>query len=435
MKDNYNDKYRVDEDHGETSSVDENKYDEVNHMIYREESYNEPAASKKKRSFRGSLFSYIIVVLIASMIGGLVSPYIGARLYGYILPEPDTSRYISEAQQINIVPTDDITTVTAVAKKAMSSVVGITTLEEVQQVSPLPFWFFGPEGPKLREGIGSGVIVDSSGYILTNSHVIADGKAKSVSVLFENGDKEKAEIIWGDALLDLAVLKINKTGLPVADLGDSDVLEIGELVVAIGNPLGHEFQQTVTDGIVSGLNRTISIEGRVIEDLIQTNASINPGNSGGPLLNNKGEVIGINTAKIKGGEGIGFAIPINKAKSIVGEIIETGSYKKEEVYSTSKGTVILGISSYSLKDYEAAFGIDFNVENGIIIVKVHEGTPAHRGGVLNGDIITKIGETKIKDTKDLVEALKKYKQGDKEKLTIIRTGEEIQVQVEFTDVN
>lgn len=428
MNDNNNN--RPDEEYEETQIIEEE-----NVRKYENQTYSEPVTEKKKRVFKGSLISYIIVILVASIIGGLVSPYIGARLYGGILPEPDTNKYLSEAEQINITPVEDITTVTAVAKKAMSSVVGITTLEEVPASNLLPFWFFGPEGPKVREGTGSGVIVDSSGYILTNSHVVADGNAKSVTVLFENGEKEKAEIVWADALLDLAVLKINKTGLPVADLGDSDGLDVGELAVAIGNPLGHEFQQTVTDGIISGLNRTISIEGRVVEDLIQTNASINPGNSGGPLLNNMGEVIGINTAKIQGGEGIGFAIPINKAKSIVEEIIETGSYVKKETYSTSKGTVILGITSYSVKDYEEVFGVEFNVEKGILIVKVHEATPAHKAGLLNGDILIKIGKTEIENNEDLIETLKNYKQGDKEKLTVIRTGKEINLEVEFTDVN
>lgn len=445
MYDDYNNnENNVDKPYEEGGLIEEQKSYEVDDKTSKEESYNKPIKKKRKKSFRGSLLSYVIVVLIASIIGGLMVPYIGANLYGTVLPNPymdqygaeeDTNEYLSNTNPINISPRDDITRVTAVARKAISSVVGITTLEEVQQTAQLPFWFFGPEGPRVREGTGSGVIVDSSGYILTNSHVIADGNAKSVNVLFENGDKEEAQIVWADPLLDLAVLKINKTGLRAADLGDSEGLEIGELAVAIGNPLGHEFQQTVTDGIISGLNRTISLEGRVVEDLIQTNASINPGNSGGPLLNDRGQVIGINTAKIKGGEGIGFAIPINKAKSIVEEIIETGSYINKEVYGTSKGTVILGISSYSLKDYEAMFGIDFNVEKGIIIVQVHAGTPAHKAGILNGDIVTKIGKTEIKDTVELVEALQKYKQGDKETLTIIRTGQEIKVQVEFTEVN
>lgn len=404
MNDDYN-KDRPDEEHEE-------------HVEHVETKYSKPIVSenKKKKSFKGSFFSYIALALVASIIGGLISPYIGNQLYGNILPEPYSNKYISDAQQINITPKDDITTVSAVAKKAMGSVVGITTIEEVQQ-----FWF----EPIEREGVGSGVIIDSAGYILTNSHVVADGKAKSVNVLFENGEKVDAEVIWNERLLDLAVVKVNKTGLPVCDLGDSDKLEIGEIAVAIGNPLGLEFQRTVTDGIVSGLNRNIRIsDNQVIEDLIQTSASINPGNSGGPLLNNKGEVIGINTAKIKGGEGLGFAIPINKAKAIVKEVVENGTYE----------TVILGITSVPVKDYEAAFGVDLNVDNGIIIIKIHEDTPASKAGLLNGDIVSKLGNLKIQDITDLKKALYKYRKGDKEELTIIRNGEKKKVNIEFTDL-
>src|SRR5699024_8716062 len=131
-------------------------------------------------------------------------------------------------------------------------------------------------------GVGSGVIIDENGYILTNSHVVADGQAKSISVLFENGDTSPATILWNDAALDLAIIKVEDRNLPVAELGDSDILEVGQLAVAIGNPLGLDFQRTVTSGIISGLDRSIRVsENNVIEDLIQTDASINFGNSGG----------------------------------------------------------------------------------------------------------------------------------------------------------
>lgn len=416
MYDNYDDNKnnKVDEEYEDTSSIEEDE------RIIRDETiYSQPIPNeeKKKKTFKGSWFSYIALALIASIIGGVISPYIGNQLYGNILPDPHENKYISDGQQINIIPKDDITIVSAVAKKAMGSVVGITTIEEVQQ-----FWFVEP---RELEGVGSGVIVDSNGYILTNSHVVADGRAKSVNVLFENGEKIEAQVIWNDALLDLAVVKVDKTGLPIADLGDSDNLEIGELAVAIGNPLGLEFQRTVTDGIVSGLNRSIRIsEENIIEDLIQTNASINPGNSGGPLLNNKGEVIGINTAKIKGGEGLGFAIPINEAKAIVEDVVVSGSYER----------VILGVSSAAVKDYEAMFGVDFNVDKGIIIIQVHQGTPAHKAGLLNGDIVRKLGNVEIETTNDLKRVLYKYRQGDKEELTIIRNGQEMKITIEFTDL-
>ncbi|NLK44093.1 MAG: PDZ domain-containing protein [Tissierellia bacterium] len=374
------------------------------------------AKEKKRKSFRGSLISYIALALVASLVGGIGSIYIGPILYGNLLPNPNNSQYVSSTP-INIVPNDDINTVSAVAKKAMSSVVGITTVE-VQQ---LPFPFFSSQE---LEGVGSGVIVDSNGYILTNSHVVADGRAKSVNVLFENGDEKPGTVLWNDSLLDLAIVKVDATNLPVADLGDSDDLEVGEIVVAIGNPLGLEFQRTVTAGIISGLHRSIRVNNNVIEDLIQTDASINNGNSGGPLLNSKGEVIGINTAKIKSAEGLGFSIPINQAKAIVEEVIEHGKYQ----------TVVMGITGASVVDYQRTFGVRLPVESGVVLIQIHEDTPAQEAGLLIGDIITKIDDVPIENMNQLKKTLYKYKQGDKATLTINRTNTVLEIEIEFTHI-
>jgi len=379
--------------------------------IYRSyEEKNEP----KKRSFKGSFISYIALALIASIVGGLTSSYIAPNLYGKVLPNPKNSQYT--ASPVNITTNDDINTVSAVAKKAMSSVVGITSVE-VQQ-----FFFSQQE----VEGIGSGVIIDSNGYILTNSHVVGDGNAKSINVLFENGDKKEGKVLWNDSILDLAVVKVDATGLPVATLGDSDKLEVGEIAVAIGNPLGLEFQRSVTSGIISGLSRTIQVgQSNVIEDLIQTDASINPGNSGGPLLNSKGEVIGINTAKIKSAEGLGFSIPINKAKVIAEEVVKNGTYK----------TVYMGIKGVSVEEYQYRLGIKLSTEKGVILLEVGQNTPASRAGLLNGDIILKIDDTEISTMNELKKALYKYKQGDKATLTVIRNNTEEKIDIEFTDLN
>ena len=257
---------------------------------------------KKNRN----IWSYFIVALVAALIGGTISMYIAPKyIYGKLLPTPEIyANGTSGAKEgVNITPTEDISAVQAVAKKSMGSVVGITTV----QVQRRFIW------EEEVSGSGSGVIISPNGYILTNSHVVGDGEAKDINVLFENGDQMPGKVLWNDAYLDLAIVKVNATGLPAADLGDSDTLEVGQLAVAIGNPLGLDFQRTVTSGVISGLNRSIRVENTVIEDLIQTDASINPGNSGGPLLNSKGEVIGINTVKIRSdaAEGLGFAIPIN----------------------------------------------------------------------------------------------------------------------------
>ncbi len=364
---------------------------------------------------RNSFFSYVLVAIIAAIIGGLITPYLAPNLYGKILPMPKgiEAQPSKKTEQINITPQDSISNVSAVAQKSISSVVGITTVEVVREF----IW----ERPV--EGVGSGVIVDSNGYILTNSHVVGDGKARELNVLFESGDKMPGKVLWSDPVLDLAIVKVDKAGLPAADLGDSDSLEVGELAVAIGNPLGLDFQRTVTSGVISGLNRSIKIdEYNIIEDLIQTDASINPGNSGGPLLNNKGEVIGINTAKITTGEGLGFSIPINEVKPILEQVIKEGDFK----------TVFLGIQGLEVAKYESALGVELNVESGIVAVEVLPNTPVAKAGVKNGDVITHIDKKEIENWNQMKKILLKYKKGDKANFTIYRDGKEIELEVVFT---
>ena len=294
----------------------------------------------------------------------------------------------------------------------MQSVVGITTLETVEN-------FFGTED---LGGVGSGFIVDSDGYILTNSHVIANGNAKEIKVLFENGDQVNGRVLWFDPALDLAIVKVDITGLPAMELGDSDQLKVGELAIAIGNPLGLDFQRTVTSGIISGLNRSIAVDqNTVLEDLIQTDASINRGNSGGPLLNSNGEVIGINTAKTQAGEGLGFAIPINSTKEIVKEVIDKGSFE----------TVQLGIQLMDIKEYQSRVGIDLKLDKGVIILETLESSPAEKANLTSGDIILKIDDTEIDSVSSLKKSLYKYNKGDKATLTIVRNNKKETVEVSF----
>lgn len=368
---------------------------------------------KKKKSFRGSAFSYIALALVCSIVGGLASTFLAP----FVFKDVNTASKEYNHQAITINTNDDVSTVAAVAKKAMSSVVGITTIETKEL-----YWF----GQRDVPGVGSGVIVDSNGYILTNSHVVANGNAKDIKVLFENGDKVQGTVLWNDATLDLAIVKVDVTGLPVADLGDSDYLEVGEIAIAIGNPLGLEFQRSVTSGIISGLHRSVQVDQlTVIDDLIQTDASINPGNSGGPLLNRKGEVIGINTAKMKSAEGLGFSIPINQAKAIVEEVIKKGSYE----------TVLVGISGMSVEEYEGRIGFKLPIDMGLVILQVQQNSPADKAGIYTGDIITKIDNVEINSISQLKKALYKYKQGDKANLSIIRNGSEKKIEIEFTALN
>jgi len=372
-----------------------------------------------ERPPRRSPFSYFIVALIGAIIGGIITAYIAPNyLYGKLIPMPDIYKQSpapkTTVQNINITPSDEISAVQAVAKKAMSSVVGITIIQVQRQF----IW------ETEVEGIGSGVIVNSNGYILTNSHVVADGKAKSINVLFENGDTMDGRVLWNDSVLDIAIVKVNATGLPVADLGDSDLLEVGEIAVAIGNPLGLDFQRTVTAGVISGLNRSIRTEdGNVMENLIQTDASINPGNSGGPLLNSRGEVIGINTAKVQTGEGLGFAIPINIIKPIISEVISTGSFE----------TVYMGIYGVEVELYERKYGVNTGVNTGIIILEVVPDSPADKAGIEPGDIIVKIDNQNVENLNHLKRILYKYKIGDRAEVTIIRDGRYNMIDMVFSE--
>ena len=295
----------------------------------------------------------------------------------------------------------------AVATKATPSVVGITTLT----VNTNNFFNI----PLESEGVGSGVIVDSRGYILTNSHVVNDGQATKVSVIFADSSSVDGEVVWNDAKLDIAIVKVQKDNLDVCELGDSDKVEVGDIAVAIGNPLGIEFSKTVTQGIISGLNRVITTENGEMDDLIQTDASINPGNSGGPLLNNKGQVIGINTAKASNAEGLGFSIPINTIKPIIEQVIEDGNFEK----------VALGIKGVDAAQFE------LEVENGVYVVSVEADSVARKAGISSGDIIAELDSKKIENMTGLVKALYKYNKGDKATVKLYRDGEEKQVQVQF----
>ena len=301
----------------------------------------------------------------------------------------------------------------AVTEKAMPSVVGITTTT----VSSGNMFSMATE----TEGVGTGIIVDSNGYILTNSLVISDGKAKTVSVLFNDGSTVDGQVYWYDSQLDLAIVKVNKTGLTAAELGDSDKVQIGDISIAIGNPYGLDLAGTVTQGIISGLDRTISTEETTMTGLIQTDASINAGNSGGPLLNSRGEVIGINTAKASEGEGLGFSIPINTAKPIIESIIKNGSYEK----------VTLGIKGTDASTYAKYSNQHLSSEDGVYVSEVVSGSAAEKAGVKSGDIITKIDDTDLSVMSDLTKHLYNYTTGDSATLVVNRNGKEVKLNVKF----
>ncbi len=383
--------------------MDNNYYSNYN------SNYNKPPK-------RRGIFSYIIVAILAGIVGGVISIYIAPKyLYGNIIPMPEIfENKPRTVNEIIINPTDDINTTAAVARKATSSVVGITSVQMHRNF----FW------TRPVEGVGSGVVVSSNGYILTNAHVIGNGDAKEIKVLFEDGDELDGKVLWVDPTLDLAVLKVNATNLAYATLGNSDVLEVGEIAIAIGNPLGLDFQRSVTSGVISGLHRSIQVDQfNMMEDLIQTDASINPGNSGGPLLNAKGEVIGINTAKVQSGEGLGFSIPINIVKPIIEGVIQEGGFKN----------VYIGFTGTEVEVYERQFGIDLKSEGGVIILEVAPNSPADKVGLKPLDIILAIDGEKIDSMADLRKELYNYRIGDEAILSVNRDGNIKEVRITFVE--
>lgn len=289
--------------------------------------------------------------------------------------------------------------------------------------------FFGaiPEREFKRVGLGSGVIIDENGYILTNEHVIA--QATEIKVKLSDGREFDAEIKGTDPRSDLAVIKIDAKKLPVAKLGNSDELQIGNWVVAIGNPFGFAIENpepTITVGVISALGRYLPALGkrkRGYYDLIQTDAAINPGNSGGALVNLKGEVIGINTAIITtsgGYQGLGFAIPINKAKRILDKLLKG----RKIVYGW------LGVTIQDLnEDLRSYFGI--KERKGVIVLKVYKDSPAERSGLKEGDLILSFNDNSVKTTRDLVKMVSSSEVGEVVSLKIIRSGEPLTLRVKI----
>ena len=357
----------------------------------------------------------VVIALVFSLIGGII----GSAITTYKLLPQESSRTSNEDNSnITISAKDNMSVASAVAKKSMSSVVGITT-KGVQQS------FFGQVEV---QGVGSGVIVDPKGYILTNAHVVKlnNKVVEDVTVRLNNEKDIEGKTIWADENVDLAIVKINtKEKLNVASLGDSDALSIGDAAIAIGNPISLQFSQTVTQGIISGLDRYVGAVsgGGYMTGLIQTDASINGGNSGGPLLNAEGEVIGINTVKVQSAEGLGFSIPINFIKPIVKQVIETGSYKE----------ISMGMLTMNLNVAAQVFNGKIEVDKGIFVYKVYEGSPAAEAGLVAGDIITKIGKDEVSDNNALKSILYKYQEGDSAEVSYVRKGKEAKTEVKFSD--
>ena len=362
----------------------------------------QPSPEKPKRAKRvvqltwGKLTAIIACCLVLSIGCGIGGAYLIARTNPSSVIYQDTSKIVSTGSQ-------DSSTIKSVVEQCANSVVEIQTESVTNGSNPFQQY--------VSSGAGSGVILTQDGYIVTNHHVIED--ANSITVRTRSGDEYNASLVGSDEQSDLAVLKIDATGLTPAVLGDSTTLEVGDLAIAIGNPLG-ELGGSVTSGIISALDREMTIDGQTMT-LLQTDAAVNPGNSGGGLFNANGDLIGIVNAKSSGEnvEGIGFAIPISTATDIIDELIANGEV-------TSRPT--LGVSLYNVEDEMTAsqLGVD---STGVYIVQIVDGGAADKAGLRSGDRIVSVDGSEVSSASDVRAALNKHKIGESISITVERNGQ------------
>ena len=402
---------------------------------------------KAPKFWRSKSFLIFLIILISFISGGLGGLFSGSYFY------QDINGFLSKLNikpsetpkiegQTNYTPqTSQEEAVVKVVNEASPAVVSIIITKNLPIIEEYYINPFGPNSPfdiqipqyrqkgtqEQEVGGGSGFIISSDGMILTNKHVVLDEEA-DYTVLTNDGKKYQAKVLARDPVQDLAVLKITGSNFPVVKLGDSSKLQIGQTVIAIGNVLG-EFRNSISVGVISGLGRTITASGgglvEVLEDVIQTDAAINQGNSGGPLLNLKGEVIGINTAMIMGAQSIGFAIPISKAKKDI-----------EQVKAEGKITYpFLGVR-YVLINEKIKEDNKLPVDYGAWVIKGEQGesaiTPgsaAEKDGIIEGDIILEFNNEKITTENTLAKIIIKYNPGDKVSLKILRDGKERLIEV------
>lgn len=400
-----------------------------------------PIVRKKKNIVLVVLLSSLLVLLCAVLSvlsvlrfhlerkGGRVALYVSDGDYSEEQPQPveettvptvpktelhgtGTQMQISQTPQDEPAETDSESesaalTLQQIYKKVIPSVVSIQTTTQ------------------SGAGSGTGIVMSEDGYIITNYHVIES--ALTVQVLLEDDGQYSAAVVGGDEASDLAVLKIDAQGLSPAEFGNSDSLEVGDGVVAIGDPLGATLRGTMTDGIISAINRDLTVNGRTMT-LIQTNAALNSGNSGGPLINVYGQVIGINAIKISSQyttatvEGLGFAIPISQAKEVVDELIENGYVA---------GRPAIGITGGAVPSAARAY---YGLPDGVLVESVEPASDAYAQGVRAGDVIIAINGTQVVSVDEMNVIKNQFRAGDTVTLTVYRSGKQFDVTVELHDV-
>lgn len=382
------------------------------------EKVNTNSIKHKKRGSIGRVFSLAALSLVMALTGGILG---GVVTYNVISSKNEgESANTQTASPVNFVSETSELTVADAYNKVKPAVVTITASGKVSYSR-----FYSQD----VEGIGSGFIINEEGNVLTNYHVIelalaANGGTNTVTVSLSDGQEVSADIVNYDSGRDIAMLKLEEgTVVPgVAELGDSDSLYVGQEVIAIGTPLGTDFAQTCTKGIVSGVNRSLESEEGSTGTYIQTDAAINSGNSGGPLINSQGQVIGINTAKLSSSagssnasiEGMGFAIPINDAS--------------DRIESLSKKVLTVGITAISIDKNTANKN---NIPEGVGIVSVTKGSPAEKAGIKENDIILEFDGNKVSTVEEINEIKATKQEGDKVKVLIDRNGQEITLTLEF----
>jgi serine protease Do len=381
---------------------DADDYQNVNFIMEDSENNNgysgyDSLQNDKKRRKKRSGFGTIALVLIGAIIGGAIGSY-GSY---YFLKENGTTQNINYTlNPQSFTEVEGGLTASEAFNKVAPAVV-VVSVNGVMDYSGII--------PQEVSGIGSGFIINEEGYILTNYHVVEG--AQEVVVTLSDGKDVAAKVVNYDQNQDVAMLKINDESVKVpgvVELGDSSVLQPGEEVLAIGTPLSKDFNQTVTGGMVSAVNRSVETSAGVKVNLIQTDAAINPGNSGGPLINTKGEVVGINTLKISDSEveGIGFAIPINEVK--------------DRIESLSKPILKLGVT---IREIDETLAKQYDMEEGLYIVSVSEFSSAEKAGIQSGDIIVKFDNQRVKDFEELRKIRDSKSVGDIVSVEVIRNGE------------
>lgn len=394
------------------------------------ESKIDPNASHSAPKPKRTIAAIATLCLASAFIGGVTTaaalPHIYPNLFAAQTTSIPTSATTPTLSATPLSSNAAQFPVAEIAKNVGPAVVGVSNFQSSRQSD---FGFFRSNsnnnfGSGFQEaGSGSGFIIDGAkGYIVTNNHVI-DG-AEKITVSLSDGRTLDAKLVGADSRTDLAVLQIADTkNLTAAALGNSTNLEVGASVVAIGNPGGNDFARSVTTGVISATNRTLDIQGESSFGLIQTDAAINPGNSGGPLVDYQGKVIGITSAKYAqtGFEGMGFAIPISDALPTIEQLIQTGKATHPALY-------------VSINDQYNDYAKSNNLPQGAYVANVTSGGPADQAGIKQGDVITKINDSTVQSSADLVRDLYKYKAGDKINITFIRNSNTQTVQAVLGEI-